>query len=275
MDVVSPNRFLGLSTERFLGIAFGLITHALFGVTVWQLFIFLSTAPGTPSRWALWIDAGLALQFAATHSLWLLPPARKRLGTIISRYFYGLFYCLMTCSSLLLVIWQWRVSELIVWKTSGWASTFMWSGFIGSWVALLYSLSLTGFGYQTGYTEWVHWLAGKPLPKRDFVPKSAYFVLRHPVYLSFLGLLWFVPTMTLDHALLTGIWTIYVFIGSWLKDQRLAYYLGESYRQYAAEVPGYPGMFIGPLGKWKPPMESNSSPKAPTARAIELTPLQS
>jgi hypothetical protein len=74
-------------------------------------------------------------------------------------------------------------------------------------------------------------------------------LLRHPVYLSFLGLIWFTPVMTFDHAVLTGIWTVYIFIGSILKDERLRYYLGESYAGYMSQVAGYPGIFIGPLGR--------------------------
>lgn len=60
---------------------------------------------------------------------------------------------------------------------------------------------------------------------------------------------WFTPTVTVDRALLIGIWTSYIIIGSWLKDRRLEYYLGASYRQYEAEVPGYPGMIFGPLAR--------------------------
>ena len=69
------------------------------------------------------------------------------------------------------------------------------------------------------------------------------------MYLSFLGLIWFTPVMTADHAVLTGIWTTYIFLGSCLKDRRLVFYLGRSYRQYQAAVPGYPGMVVGPLAR--------------------------
>jgi len=66
-----------------------------------------------------------------------------------------------------------------------------------------------------------------------------------------LGLVWFTPRMSADHAVLTGVWTVYVFVGSYLKDRRLAFYLGDTYREYASRVPGYPGMLFGPLGKWR------------------------
>jgi hypothetical protein len=55
--------------------------------------------------------------------------------------------------------------------------------------------------------------------------------------------------MTADRAILTAVWTAYVFVGSYLKDRRLLYYVGEPYRRYLAEVPGYPGMVAGPLGR--------------------------
>ena len=54
--------------------------------------------------------------------------------------------------------------------------------------------------------------------------------------------------MTLDRALLTGLLTTYIFIGSCLKDRRLLFYLGDRYRRYQAHVPGYP-LAPGPLGR--------------------------
>ncbi len=253
MDVlpISPPR--SASGRRAAGLLAGAATQLGFAVTVCYLFQFLSAPRGAASQSALWIDAALALQFALTHSLWLWPPVRQRLGRWISRSFYGCFFCVMTSLSLGLIFWQWRAMPTLIWQTSGSAALMLRAGFIGSWIALFYSLSLTGLGYQTGLTEWWHWVRRRPLGRRDFTPRGAYFVLRHPVYLSFLGLLWFTPTMTLDHALLTGSWSVYIFLGSWLKDRRLAYYLGDTYRVYAARVPGYPGMIVGPLARWQAP----------------------
>ncbi len=89
-------------------------------------------------------------------------------------------------------------------------------------------------------------------PRREFQPKGAYKLIRHPVYMSFLGLIWFTPRMTLDHAALTFVWTAYIFYGSVLKDRRLEFFLGKTYVDYQQRVPGYPLVMSGPLGRRVP-----------------------
>jgi protein-S-isoprenylcysteine O-methyltransferase Ste14 len=123
------------------------------------------------------------------------------------------------------------------------------AGYVLSWVALLYSISLTGFGYQTGWTNWCAWARGREIPARTFEPKGAYLLLRHPVYLSLLAMVWLNPELTLDRVLFGVVWTAYIFLGSYLKDRRLSFYLGDVYRQYQARVPGYPFIPFGPLGR--------------------------
>jgi len=236
--------------RRFAGIAFGLCTHGLFAVTVWYLFWFLKEpAAFLGARSNLWVDALLALQFTVPHSVLLLPGVRSRLTRVISPAFYGCVYCVVTCVCLLAMFANWQTSPTIIWQATGAARTAITIAFFGSWIALFYSLHLTGLGYQTGWTPFWHWLCGRPQPRRGFEPRGAYLWLRHPVYLSFLGLIWFTPVMTADHAVLTGLWTGYIFLGSWLKDERLHFYIGRSYRLYQAEVPGYPGMPLGPLAR--------------------------
>jgi methanethiol S-methyltransferase len=78
-------------------------------------------------------------------------------------------------------------------------------------------------------------------------------------------LFWFTPRMTLDHALLTVTLTTYIFIGSYLKDRRLDFYLGHAYREYASRVPGYPLMFVGPLGRWSSPTTTTTQSESTVA----------
>lgn len=235
---------------RAAGYVVGIGTQICFAGTVCLLFPYLRYGGFyTAENWLV-VDILLALQFAIIHSLILLPTSRSRIAKVLPSQMFGNLFCFATCACLWLIFACWRVSGTVLWDATGWAKTAILAGFYGSWVALFYSLKLTGLGYQTGWTQWLYWVRRQSLPRRNFVERGAYRWFRHPVYLSFLGLIWFTPTMTADHAVLTGIWSVYIFIGSCLKDQRLAYYLGEVYREYASRVPGYPGMLLGPLGKW-------------------------
>ena len=236
--------------RRVAGIAFGFANQILFLITVWFLFWFLKD--GSLSEYHLhWfsVDAALAILFAVTHSAMLYPSIRRRLSQWIPREFYDSFFCVVTCLCLLVLFVFWRSSDLVIWRTSGVVADAIRFGFYGSWAMLFYSLWLTGLGYQNGWTPFYHWLRHRPQPKREFKPRGAYLLIRHPVYLSFLGLLWFSPQMTLDRFSLTLIWTAYIFYGSFLKDQRLAYFIGAPYLEYSAKVAGYPFVFWGPLAR--------------------------
>jgi len=245
----STSSLFDISMLRLMGFTFGIVTQALFAFTVVGLFAFLryGPVPGTQS-WPL-IDTLLALQFAIPHSLLLHPITRSRLRSVIAAEFYSAFFCICTCVSLLLIFRYWRSTNSVIWDLHGTGATYMTAAFYCSWAWMLYSISLTGLGFQTGWTQWQYWYREEKLPRRDFTARSLYCYMRHPVYLGFLGLIWFTPTMTADHALLTGVWTIYIAIGSVLKDQRLSFYLGDSYRLYMQKVAGYPLMTAGPLAK--------------------------
>jgi protein-S-isoprenylcysteine O-methyltransferase Ste14 len=146
---------------------------------------------------------------------------------------------------------MWGTTSTTLWKATGIAEFLILCGFYGSWVALFYSLYITGMGYQTGLTQWWYWFTQKKPPRREFVLRGAYHWMRHPIYMSFLGLIWFTPTMTLDHAVLTGVWTVYIYAGSYFKDKRMLLFLGDEYREYARKVSGLPIIGFGPLLKIK------------------------
>jgi methanethiol S-methyltransferase len=246
---MQPEKQGDAGMRRLCGIAMGVITHALFFLMVYRLFWFLKGDDNVAPRGPLWVDGLLALQFAVVHSLLLLPAVKARLTRLVPAPFYGCFYCLIVTLGLLVLIAGWRTSPVFVWHLQGWPRFCVQCAYFASWAALLYCFSLTGFGYQTGWTPWWAWVRGRPQPVRRFEPRSVYRLLRHPSYLCFLGLIWFNPSLSLDRALLTGVWTLYVFVGSYLKDRRLVYYVGDPYRQYQERVPGYPGMPFGPLAR--------------------------
>jgi protein-S-isoprenylcysteine O-methyltransferase Ste14 len=46
--------------------------------------------------------------------------------------------------------------------------------------------------------------------------------------------------MTLDHAILTAVWTLYIYAGSYFKDRRLLKFIGEPYYEYGKRIAGLP-----------------------------------
>lgn len=243
------DRNVGARMARLAGWTAGIGTHVLFAYTVWHLFWFLKDGRASSDHGSLWIDLALALLFAVPHSLLLYPTIRQKITRWIPPAFYGLFYTVVTCLSLLVLFTAWQGSDAVLWDLTGGWQTAVTMGFYASWVALFYSLYLTGLGYQTGLTPWLYWVRNEKPPRREFHPTGAYCFIRHPVYVSFMGLVWFTPHMSLDHVVLTSVWTVYLFVGSYLKDRRLEYFLGTSYRQYESEVTGFPLMPFGPLAR--------------------------
>lgn len=247
--------------KRAFWLAFGALTQCLFVVTVCRLFPFLrggrhfqglfARDPGNSAPWFA-IDTLLAIQFAIFHSVLLAPPVRRTLGRWVPHALYGCVFTFATCVSLLLTTEIWQPSAGVIWRLEGPPAVSVELAYFLSWAALLYSLCLTGLGNQTGLTPWWAWVRGRDVPRREFVPKGAYRLLRHPVYLSFLGLIWFNPLMTFDRMALAIAWSAHIFVGSYLKDRRLTYYIGETYREYQRHVPGYPYMPYGAFGRLRP-----------------------
>jgi protein-S-isoprenylcysteine O-methyltransferase Ste14 len=240
---------------RFLGTLLGLTAHLLLVVTIWYLFPFLMggrVPDGLQASRSWWWDGLLILQFGLSHSVMLLPPVRHRLERYFPAALYGCLFTVVTSLSLLILILAWQLYPLALWQLSGNAERLMQGAYVLSWVALVYSLYISGIGYQTGWTTFWPWLRGRPAPHRHFEIRGAYRLIRHPVYLSFLCQIWLTPVLTLDRALLCVLFSIYLMIGSYLKDRRLVYYLGDVYRRYQAQVPGYP-LIWGPLGRVSPP----------------------
>lgn len=169
------------SPRRLAGFTFGIGTQALLAVTVVGLFLFLRYGViRSPGSWIL-IDCQLALQFANPHSLLLHPRTRSAIKHWVPKEFYGIFFCVCTCINLWLIFAFWQRTTTILWDLDGLAANVVVGCFLFSWASMLYSIHLTGLGFQTGWTQWMHWYQNKKMPRRDFVPRGAYRYLRHPV----------------------------------------------------------------------------------------------
>jgi protein-S-isoprenylcysteine O-methyltransferase Ste14 len=75
-----------------------------------------------------------------------------------------------------------------------------------------------------------------PLPKEPLSITGVYALVRHPLYLFSLMVIWFVPTMSEGYLGFCIGATLYFIIGSWYEEKRLISYFGDDYRAYQQKV---------------------------------------
>lgn len=61
--------------------------------------------------------------------------------------------------------------------------------------------------------------------------------VRHPQYLFGLILMWAFPSMTWNRVALFAVFSLYLYIGTFLEERKLVAEYGEAYRQYQRQVP--------------------------------------
>lgn len=238
--------------SRALWLAVGWGSQFAFAALCLSLMWFLQIdtlhgRPGSAAPAAIATDILLVILFAVPHSILLAPPVRSRLVRIMPPQLGGAVFCWVSCLSLWLLMLAWLPVGGVLWRAQGLGLVAVLAAAAAGWLLLGYSMLLSGFGWQTGLTPFLAWRSGKADPPRRFERRSLYRHLRHPIYVSFLLVTWLVPVMTADRLILAIGFTCYIYVGSWAKDRRLLRYVGDSYRTYMAEVPGFPLIGIGPL----------------------------
>jgi protein-S-isoprenylcysteine O-methyltransferase Ste14 len=232
--------------QRGFAIALGVVTHALFAVSVTVMFVGiysgLRSGLGHLHGWqGLAVDALLILQFPVLHSFFLSRPGRAMLAKVapgeLGANLTTTTYALVASLQLLAAFGLWSPSGLVVYEATGgfyWISLAL---YIASWAFLIKALTDAGLGLQTGFMGWSAVARGKNPAYRDFPTHGLFRVCRHPVYLGFSLILWTAPVMTPDGLLLAALWTIYCATGPRLKEARYRRLYGDRYDQYCAAVP--------------------------------------
>ena len=196
---------------------------------------------GTPVLSNALIDIVLISLFAVSHSVLLIPRIRRSFAHWMPASLYGCLFCLVSCLSLWSLMYWWRPLPGVWWQGEGFWWWAVMTLAVGAWILLGYSMWITGLGHQTGFTGLMAYWRPHQAQPRAFEIRGLYRFFRHPIYLSFLLIVWLTPVMSSGHLLLSVLMTFYLFFGSWLKDRRLVQLIGEPYQRYISTVPGYPG----------------------------------
>lgn len=193
---------------------------------------------------ALLILVALAV-FSVLHSLTagrsVKSAARRWLGERAYYGFYRIAYNMFSTLTLLPVLAL--VALLpgqVIWRADGPLALLLLLGLqlIGL-IGLIIALIQIDLGQFTGLSQARAYFTGEPLPlpREPLQTGGVFRLVRHPLYLFSLLLIWPTPLMTESLLVFNIGATLYFIIGSRLEERRLREIFGDEYRNYQQRTP--------------------------------------
>lgn len=255
-----PGRLRGLSTLAFSGLAY--LSFVLsFGI-LWFAFladfpalpITVDRRPGAtfPLPGAVLLDLVLILSFGLQHSVMARPRFKRWWTRWIPPTLERSVYVLSSSLALALLMALWQPIPGVVWDIDPPTIRILVRALF---VAAMPLSVLASFQIDhlelLGLRQALAGARGRETPDPPgFVQPFLYRIVRHPIQLASLVMLWATPTLTRGHLLLSTAMTAYIGIGLAFEERDLVASIGERYREYRRRVPaliprlGAPGWWI-------------------------------
>lgn len=191
-----------------------------------------------PLSEAILINVLLLLIFGLHHTVTARPAFKASLTKVLNPAAERSTYVLVSSVLLILMFWQWRPIDTVVWNISNpTLSMVLVALFALGWIIVFASTFMINhfelFGLQQVF---VH-LRGREIQSSAFVKRFMYKLVRHPLMLGFLIAFWAVPVMTLGHLIMSIGFSVYIFIALRYEERDLVAAIGEEYVRYKDEVP--------------------------------------
>lgn len=231
-------------------LTYALVSYLLFAATFcvyWVAFLADRWVPVTvnhrpgetlPLGAAVAVDLGLVLLFGLQHSVMARPGFKRWWKRFVPPASERSTYVLLASVCLALLMAFWQPIEAVVWDVDApLGRALLWSLFaLGLPVSTLASFQIDHFDLFGLRQAWFRF-RNRPYAPPELVEPWLYRVVRHPIQLGVLLLLWPLPTMTGGHLLLAVSMTVYVLIGLAFEERDLIAVFGERYREYRRRVP--------------------------------------
>ncbi|MEM9314007.1 MAG: methanethiol S-methyltransferase [Pseudomonadota bacterium] len=232
--------------KRLLIFSYGIISYALFFLTFLYSIGFvgnilvprsIDSVPTMPLSSAMAVNLCLLAVFAIQHSGMARPAFKRWLTRYIPEAAERSTYVLMSTIAMAALMAFWQPLGGVIWsvRTPG-AATVLIAAYLASWVLLLYATFLINHFDLFGLRQVWYALRKEEVPTLIFVTPALYRIVRHPIYVAWLGIFWFTPTMTATHLLLALGTTAYILIAIKLEERDLEAAHPE-YAQYKRKVP--------------------------------------
>jgi protein-S-isoprenylcysteine O-methyltransferase Ste14 len=236
--VAVPHHFVSTRTHRLVaasgGAAFAIAV--LYGVWAYA-GRFGVPADTVADPWAsIGVNIALFLAFGLHHSLFARTGLKARLASAIPAQLERTTYVWIASLLFFLLMSLWQPVPGILWHV-GTPAIWLFRG-----VQIAGAVFLLWAGRRMDVAD----LAGirkpfqQPLPesseRTELTDRGPYGIVRHPLYLAIVWLLWTVPVMTNTRLLFAVLNTAYLFVAIPLEERDLRRHFGASYDRYATRV---------------------------------------
>ena len=185
---------------------------------------------------ALGIDATLCLLFFIQHSVMVRKSFHDRLSSVVPSCFHRAVYAVASGVVLLALMVFWQPTP-ILFSIQGIFRLLLRGAFLGSFFGFFWSVNALGDFDALGIQPIKARLRNRELPAAKFAVKGSYKLVRHPVYLFTLVLLWCYPDISPDRLLLNIAFSIWIVVGTVLEERDLVAEFGQEYIEYQKNVP--------------------------------------
>jgi protein-S-isoprenylcysteine O-methyltransferase Ste14 len=207
-----------------------------------------SPATGSVAR-SLVIDLGLIVLFGLQHSIMARPAFKQVWTRIVPQPIERSTYVFVSNAVTILLMWQWRAVDLVVWDVEHPAGRWLLYGlFATGWLMVpTVSLMINHFDLFGTRQVWLY-LRGREYTSLPFRTPMLYSQIRHPLYIGWALAFWATPTMTVGHLLLAAGMTAYMLLAVVFEERDLLAHFGRQYEEYRNRVP----MFVPRLRPARP-----------------------
>lgn len=199
----------------------------------------INTAAATEASLGLSVAINLLLIaiFGFFHSLLARDHIKAALLKILPAAAERSTYVVQSSLCLALAMWQWQPLPGTIWHVEGMTAVLAYVAFaIGAGLVLWSTFLIDHFELFGLRQIWTH-LRGEAMPQPEFRTPVLYRVVRHPMQLGVIVLLFATPHMTWGHMLFASAMTAYIFVGLYFEERALLRTFGDRYAAYQRSVP--------------------------------------
>lgn len=254
---------------RILLFAYGVSSYLMFlGVFLFAVCFIgnfgvpnsIDAEPNMSTLAAVGVNSLLLTVFAIQHSGMARPTFKRWWTRIIPKPIERSTYVLFSNIAMIGLFLFWQPIGGVVWEIPGELGRAICYAMYGvGWAIVFYSTCLLNHFELFGLRQVYLHLCGRPYTPLPFKEPSLYKHVRHPIYVGWLMVFWFAPTMTTAHLLFAVVTTAYILIAIQWEERNLEEALSE-YADYKMRVP----MLVPNVRTLTTPAESDSRVPAQT-----------